>query len=50
MKMAFEHKNNRGNLFRNADKRDDTDRDYKGIANVTARGGTAQTERKEDRK
>jgi hypothetical protein len=35
--MAFEHKNNRGSLFRNTDKQDDTDRDYKGVANIEGR-------------
>ena len=35
--MAFEHKENRGSLFRNTDKRDDTDRDYSGTANIEGR-------------
>lgn len=30
--MAFEHKPNRGSLFKNADKQSDTDRDYSGTA------------------
>jgi hypothetical protein len=35
--MPFEHKTNRGSLFRNTDKQDDADRDYKGVANIEGR-------------
>ena len=35
--MPFEHKTNRGSLFRNTDKQDGAERDYKGVANIEGR-------------
>jgi hypothetical protein len=37
MTMAFEHKTNRGSIFRNEDKADEKDRDYSGQLNVEGR-------------
>jgi hypothetical protein len=35
--VAFEHKENRGSIFRNPDKQGDNDRDYSGTANIGGR-------------